>query len=541
MTEEIELREGRASFEHRRWGDAFARLSAADAHAPLAPEDLDLLAASAFLLGRDAESEDARVRAYNAHLSHDDPVSASRSAFWLGFALLNKGDMARGSGWLARSQRLIDEAQVDCAERGYLLMPAGIQSVESGDAATGLAHFTEALEVGRRFRDPDLIALALHGKGRTLIRLGSTAEGIALLDEAMVAITAGEVSAIVAGDVYCGVIEACGEIFDVRRAHEWTHALDSWCSSQPDLVPYRGQCLVHRSELMQLRGAWAEAAEEANRACEQLAGHPAAGDAFYQCGEVHRLSGRFVDAEEAYRQAGLFGRSPEPGLALLRLAQGKIDAAVAGIGLAVEEAEDDVVRARLLPAHVEIMLVAGDLDAARRSTERLAEVARSLDAPLLHAIAEYARGALLAGEGGARRSLGPLRRSLKGWHRLEAPYEAARVRVLIGLACRALGDLDSAEIEIDAARQAFERLGAASDLARLAELTGATRDAGGGLTGRELEVLRLVASGKTNRGIAEGLVISEKTVARHISNIFTKLGLSSRAAATAYAYEHDLV
>jgi DNA-binding NarL/FixJ family response regulator len=539
------LDRGRASFGRQAWADAFATLSAADRETPLEPGDLERLATAAYLAGRDEESVALWERAHHELLGRGDVERAARCGFWLSFLLLGAGELERASGWMARARRLLDEYGHDCVERGYLLFVVGMLAIFQGDLATADATFAEAGEIGDRFVERDLVTLARHGQGRALIRMGRSAEGIALLDEVMVAVTTGEVSAIVVGDVYCSVIQGCQEVFDLRRAQAWTAALSQWCGSQPDLVPYRGQCLLHRAEIMQLHGAWQDAMEEVLRASDRLAERPgqsSAGAAFYQRAELHRLCGEFAEAEECYRQASRCGREPQPGLARLRLAQGQLDAAQAAIRRTVDEAEGVATRSRLLPAHVEIMLAAGDVDAARTSADELSAIADELDAPLLRALALHARGDVLVAAGDARAALAALRPAWSAWQELEAPFEAARVRALIGLACRSLGDEDGAEMELDAARWAFQQLGAVPDVARMDALSHkAAAKSAGGLTTREMQVLRLVAAGMTNRSIAADLVLSEKTVARHLSNIFTKLRVSSRAAATAYAYENDLV
>jgi ATP/maltotriose-dependent transcriptional regulator MalT len=539
------IERGRESFQSQGWGDAYAQLSAADKETPLEPDDLERLAVAAFLVGRDADSVGVWERAHQACLSGGETTRAARCAFWLGFTLVLKGETARGGAWLARLRRLLDEYQTDCAEEGFFLVAVALQKMDEGEAEAAYATSEEISAIADRFSDPDLVAISRLVRGQALIQLGDTAQGVAWLDEVMISVTSNEVSPLVVGLIYCAVIEAFQAIFDLHRAKEWTAALSHWCESQPDLVPYRGQCLVHRAEIMQLHGAWPDAIEEAKRAGDWLSrppGHPAVGMAFYQQAELRRLCGEFPEAEEAYRQATRWGRSPQPGLAQLRLAQGQADAAEAAINSALDEAQELATRSRLLAAYVEILLAGNSVPAARSAADELSGIASKIDAPMLHAMAAHASGSVLLAEGAHRDALTMLRRAWSGWRKLEAPYEAARVRVLVGLAYRSLGDDDTAEMELDAARWVFQQLGAAPDLARVEELSRAeaARPAGG-LTAREVQVLALVAKGETNKAIAAELVLSERTVERHVSNIFNKLGVSSRTAATAHAFQHQLI
>jgi ATP/maltotriose-dependent transcriptional regulator MalT len=542
MARALEL--GLDAFRKRAWGKAFSHLAAADRESSLAPGDLLIFAQAAMLTGREAEGAELLSRAHHAFLNGGDTQLAARSAFWLGFSLLINGEIAKAGGWLSRAGRLLD-GQPDCVERGYLLLSEGYRSFSSGDTVTAHGKFVQAAAIAERFGDKDLAALALQGQGRSLIRQGEIARGVALLDEAMVSVTAGEVSPLNAGAVYCSVLDACGETFDLQRAQEWTSALEKWCASQPELVPYRGHCLVRRAEILQLHGAWSDALNQARRACECLSKpsvKPAVGAAIYCLAELHRLRGNFVEAEKEYRRASQWDRTSQTGFALLRLAQDQVESAITAIRRVVSEVKSGANRAKILDAYVEIAIAANDMETAREAADELGQIARKHGAPFLLALSERADGAVLLAEEDAGRAVQALRKSWMIWCELEAPYEAARTRVLIARACRKLGDDDASNLELAAARDVFQQLGAATDLAGInSALLKKTVGSSGPLTAREVEVIRLLAAGLTNRDMADKLGLSEKTVARHVSNIFTKLDLSSRTAAAAYAYKHKLV
>jgi DNA-binding NarL/FixJ family response regulator len=540
-----ELDRGRASYAQRAWMDAYESLSRADQIAPLRVDDLELLATSAAMVGRMDDFLTILERVHHAYLDAGEPLRAARAGFWLGMNLAIRGEMGPAGGWFARAQRLVERESGDSVEQGYLLVPVALQHQMTGDYESAYAAAADAAMIGERFGDADLFAVAVHFQGLIRIKHGRIEEGLGLLDEAMVAVTAGKVSPIITGVVYCGVIACCEEAFEPRRAHEWTNALTRWCEDQPQMVAFTGRCLAHRAGIMQLHGAWRDALAEARLArerCEQAMNRAATGQAYYQQGELHRLQGDLAAAETAYRDASRYGREPQPGLALLRLAQGDADAAAAAIQRVVGETVEPLQRAGVLPAYAEIMLAAGDVQSARTACDELAQIAASSERPMLAAMAAHVRGAVDLADGDAREALSALRQAWQVWEELDAPYEVARVRVLVGLACRALGDDDTAAMELAAARGVFEQLDAAPDIARVHSLMSrAVPSDTHGLSAREVEVLRLVAAGKTNKEIASSLVVSEHTVARHVQNIFTKLGVSSRTAATAFAFEHELV
>jgi ATP/maltotriose-dependent transcriptional regulator MalT len=553
------LGRARAAVDRSSWDEACTQLLAADAQGALRdPEDLQRLGLAAYLTRRDELAEASWERAYEAFLDRGEALRAARCAFWLGLVLVvAQGAEARGTGWIARAHRLVEERGPQaCAERGYLLLPSALRDLDGGDPGGAHESFVRAASIGRDSRDVDLATLGCLGQGQALIRLGEARRGMAHLDEAMLAVQAGRVSPMTAGLVYCAVILACHQVLDVRRAQQWTAALNAWCDAQPGLVPFRGQCLVHRSELAQLRGDWDEAAAEADRACRWLTDPPdaAAGMAYYQRAEVHRVRGEHAAAELAFADAVALGHEPHPGLALLWLAQGRTDAAVAAVRCAVhgstsgrpgvvDEVRGARPRAALLAAYVEIVLAAGDVDAAAAACAELDAIDGCIGTGVVRAMAARARGMVSLAQDRPGPALRALAEARSCWTAAQAPYEAARTRVLVGRALQALGDADTAAIEMAAAARVFEAVGAGPDLERLAgaPAAGTTADPAAGLTARELDVVRLAAAGRTNREIADELVISQKTVARHLHNVFTKLGLPNRSAATAYAYEHHLV
>lgn len=539
MDAEGDLERGRSAYASRRWGAAFERLSAADRRGALGPDDLWRLGLAAELTGRGDACVDAFERAHRIHAEAGDAAAAARCAFWIGILLVPRGEVGRGTGWLQRARRLLERVDGECVERGYLLIGEVIMRVVAGELERAFSAASEIAAIGERFGDAGLQAFGVHAQGTIFLRRGRVAEGLALVDEAMVTVGSHELMPIMTGEMYCSVISACHDVYALRRTRTWTEALADWCAAQPDLVRFTGKCMVFRSEVMQLRGAWAEALREARRAeerCGRASEPDGVGEARYQQAEVHRLRGAYPEAEEAYRLAAHAGRDPQPGLSLLRLAQGKREAAVNALKRALEELKASTRRVRVLPAFIEAMLTIGDLDAAEAACRDLEAIARASGGGALETAAAHWRGAVELARGGPAAALASLRRAWRGWQALEAPYEAARSRELVAYACEALQDAETAALELDAARHAYRRLGAAPDLKRL------TRHLGGhaSLTTRELQVLGRVAAGSSNKAIAAELGVSPRTVERHLSNIFDKLGVRTRTAAAAYAYEHGM-
>lgn len=536
----IGITSGREAFNDRAWGAAYAGLMAADQAGGLGGDDLERLATAAYLTGRDIESDELWARAHHAHLDADEFPGAARCTFWLSLILLLRGEGARSSGWQSRGARLLADRADAAAERLALESLEAVRVLFTGDYSGALPLFEGSLAVARQLGDRDMTALNLLGCGQCRIPLGEPANALRLIDEAMVSVTSNEVSPILAGIIYCATIQECRRIYDFRRSHEWTTALDAWCASQPDLVPYRGQCRIHRSEVLQFRGDWPAAESEAERARLYLSDPPtpAMGDALYQTAELHRLRGRFAQATHGFEAAGRLGRDPQPGHALLQLAEGHLDAAAKAIRRSLSLANDPAARCALLGPAVQILLAAGDIAAARGAADELTGIAGSFGTPYLRALSLHCTGTVALASGDPDAALRALHDACEGWRALDAPYEGAQSRLAAALAYRAAGDRDTADREAAAAAAIFDRLGAVADAARAGGA--AAGDATAGLTPREVEVLRLVASGMTNKAIAAQLHISDKTVERHLGNIFVKIGVTSRSGATAFWFERGL-
>jgi DNA-binding NarL/FixJ family response regulator len=530
----------RDAVRRESWAEAYEELRALDP-ARMEPRDLEALADAAWWLSRSDESIAARQRAYAGYMAAGEDPRAAWCAGRLCLEHFLRGEPALAAGWLMRAQRLLRD-QPERVEHGYLAMVESNLARARGETDEAVARAERATEVGLRFGDPDLAAMGIHLHGLALIDAGRVAEGMALLDEAMTSVVAGELGTFYTGVVYCNVIAACLEVSDVGRLGEWNEAARQWCESLPSDAPFPAICRVNRAEAASLRGAWPEAEAEASRASRELGFNPrVAARAFYETGEVRRRVGNLAGAEDAFARAHELGVQPQPGLALLRLAQGRPDAALQALRVAVaHEPAGRPRRARLLAAQVEVALAAGELDVARQASRELDEIAGRLGMPALDAAAATSGGALRLAGGDLPRALERLRAALATWQELRLPSEPAQARLLYGAALRRAGSEEDALLELRAALAAFERLGAAGDAAKAAALLGEREELPRSLTTREAEVLRLVAAGKTNREIAAALLISEHTVARHLQNIFAKLDVSSRSAATAFAFEHGL-
>lgn len=538
---DVLLESARAEFARGDWGAAYSAWSVVDPDV-LSAEELEDFAVAAELTGHHDDTVNALQRAFRKSQEAADLGRSVRCAFRITMTAQVHGESALARGWTSRAESLVADVD-DGVELGWVDFLRMFRALGAGDFATAGSCADKVTDRGRRYDEPDLTALGLCSQGRMALYSGRVAEGLALLDESMIRVIAGEASPVVAGHVYCTAIEGCQEISDFGRVAEWTAALERWCAAQPGLLTFTGQCAVHRGQLLRLHGEWQQALEEfehATRRYQEVNAPDAAGLAAYEAGEVLRLRGDHAEADAAYERAADRGFDPQPGLALLWTSRGQGAAALAAVQRLLMEADGPVQRCRLLPAAVEVLLDAGKGDQTRQLTAELDELAGHFGCVWLEAAAAHAHGAVELAAGDPAGALPYLRKAQQLWARAEATYERGQARLLTGRALAGLGDTESSRRELEAARTVFRQIGArpaADDAERL--LAPASLPAG--LTAREAEVLRLVASGRSNAQIAADLVLSEKTVARHLSNIFTKLDVRSRTAATAFAFEHGMV
>jgi DNA-binding CsgD family transcriptional regulator len=537
-----DIERGRQALARRAWGEAYELLADAPVSA-LSGRELNDLADAAWWTARLDQSIGIRQKAYAASVAEGDEIQAGGVALRLAIDHFTRGEPSVGAGWLGRAHRHLDR-KPDCPEVGFMPVIESTVARYGGDLDGAVALATRALEIAGRVRDPNLTPMATHTLGMALIGAGRIAEGLPLLDEAMTAAIAGELDDYFAGIVYCNVIDTCLQIADVGRAGEWSRAATAWCDSLQEGSIFPGLCRVNRAEVAALRGAWAQAEAEALRAVEEIGSFApdGAAAALYHVGEIRRRRGDAAGAEDAFGRAADLGYEPQPGLALLRFGEGKLDAGRRALGHEPPRGLSPLRRAQILAARIELAVAAGDLDDARRTADGLEALAAGFPTPVLAAEAATARGVVALAEGRAEEAADTLRSAFAMWQDVRLPYEAARVRADQGRALLACGDEEAGLRTLRAAATALEELGAAPEAERvragLGDVAGQTLPAG--LTAREADVLRLVAAGKTNREIAAELFISEHTVARHLQNMFGKLGVSTRTAATAFAFEHGL-
>jgi len=527
----------RTAYAGNRWAEARAGFLAARDRAPLDAADMAALAEAAWWEGAIDESLSASEEAYRLyrHGENPDPRQAAMLAMDIGFSWYLRGEDVMGSGWLSRAHRLL-EGQPPSAEHGYLQWLQIDEAIGRGDLGAAIEAARAVATLAAQHGDETLMACALVGEGIATIKQGRVGQGLAVLDEAMLPVVAGRVRPSFAGNIYCQMMSICHEMADLRRAQQWTDATARWCEGFSSAVMYQGICRVHRAQLLQVRGEWARAEEEVRRVCEELPAMNviAVGLATYELAEVRRMKGDLRGAEQAYGEAHRYGRDPQPGLALVWLAKGRHRAALEALRAAESATADRLARTRIWDALVEVALAAGDPATARRASEDLGAAAVAFATSGLVAAAALAQGQVQLSQGEGRAAVESLGAARRLWQDLGAPYRVARARLLLSHALRSLGE-PAADLELAAADEAFRRLGVTGPAARPAA------GAPGGLTAREAEVLGLVARGMTNREAAAALVVSEKTVARHLANLYTKLGVSSRTAAAAFAHDHGLV
>jgi DNA-binding CsgD family transcriptional regulator len=507
----------------------------------LSAAELDRFGESLFWLDRPDDSITVLGRAFRAHVADGNHVGAARAAWQLFYDHALVGEMALANGWLERTRRETDHAK-DPAVSGFLAVAESDVAAAAGALEDAVTHAERAVELGRGTGHADLTAMALQAKGRALVACGRFDDGLTALDEAMVAVVNGELTPLFTGWVYCNALSACHDLADLTRAIEWSDSAMRWCDDLREGRLYPGICRLHVVELATLRGTWDSAAVMAQQACDELTSHDPryAGEAHYLIGELHRMAGDLDLGEEAFTRAHQLGRVPQPGLARVRLAQGRLDAAVNGLQLALEPPpQAPLRRTELLATLVEAHLAAGDIEAADTAAAAMADVVGAAGSTYLDAVKQITEAGVLLARGDALAACRRAGEAVERFQGLGLPYDEARAREIRGAAALVIDELDTAQLELAAARETYQRLGAEPDERRVAALLGEAPASP--LSSREIEVLRLVARGGTNKQVAGELVVSEHTVARHLSNIYTKLGVGSRSAATAWAHERSLI
>lgn len=533
------LGEGRSAYAQRSWVRARDHLAAAHAERRLGGDDLYALANCHWWLGSFDGAIPLLQEAHRQYLAEGNGRAAAIVALDTGYTLGLRGEEAQGTGWMGRAVRLL-ESEDDCVERGYLTYIEFETAFGTADFDAALVASRAVAREGERFGDPNLTAMGVLAEGRTLIKQGQVKRGMALLDEAMVAAVSDDLEPSWAGNIYCHLMQACYELSDWRRAGEWTDATARWCEAMPGAGPFMGICRVHRAQVLQARGDWERAEAEVLRVCEELAQMEVSliAEARYHLGDLRRQRGDATGARAAFEAARQLGRDPQPGQARLDLAAGRVATAAAAIERSLDAAiGDDLGRAPLLVAAVEAAIARADLARARSAAGELDALAERFESAGLAASAVHARGSVLLAEERAAEALPVLIDAVRRWHTLEMPYEASLARLLLADAFARVGDAEAASTERRLARAELDRLGAAVP----GELT-STRRRGDGLTAREAEVLDLVAHGRSNQEIAEELVLSVRTVERHLATIYRKLDLhgpSARAGAVRHALQRS--
>lgn len=475
------LETGREAARRHAWRDAYRLLREADEAGGLGAADIENLAEAAWWTGHLDEALALRARAYAAFAQAGERERAALVASTLAIDHIVKGAMSVAGGWIGRAESILG-SEAESAAHGHVALARGLNALERGELAAAKDDLARARELAARYGDRSLEALAHVFQGMVLVMSGGVDAGLALLDEATSAALSGELEPLATGVVYCVTIDSCQALGDCGRAAEWTEAANRWCD-RLDITGFPGACRIHRAEVMRLRGEWPRAEQQALEACEELRDYNAfiTAAGYYEIGEIRRRRGDFAAAEEAYAMARDYGREPEPGLALLRLAQGKVEAAARAIVRELEREDlDPLSRARRLPAQVEVALAAGELKRARDAADELERIADAYKVdnrrtPAHEGAVRLARGQIQLAERDWKGAAASLRAARDTWAKVGAPYETSHARLLLGLAYRSDGDEEAARDELTAARRGFEQLGAVLDLQRAAELLGEAR------------------------------------------------------------------